>query len=217
MMKHVWTPWRSRWEEALAACAHVGSQETRLDVGLPASPSDLAPIEAVLGLTIPESFRDVLLRYASHIDFFWFFAKEVESPFAGIFRGTCEWDLAALPYLEQNRRDWIETCFPDPEEPFGSVWHNKLAFAEVGNGDVLAIDLLAKGNPVVYVSHDNPEIHGWRLGNNFADFIDRWTQLGCVGAEDWQLRHFLPSPTSGLDSTGASAQIWRRWFGISGR
>ena len=67
---------------------------------------------------------------------------------------------------------------------------------------------------MVYLSHDDGEGHGFRLGDNFADFIDRWTLLGCPGAEDWQMLPFIHSSTSGIDPWCENARRWRQCSGL---
>ncbi len=69
--------------------------------------------------------------------------------------------------------------------PYNVVWHGKLAFHDVPSGDQLAFDLNEPSNPVVYLSHDDGEGHGYRLGNDFIDFVERWSMVGCTGPEDW--------------------------------
>ena len=52
------------------------------------------------------------------------------------------------------------------------------------------------------------------LAKTFADFINRWTTLGCVGSEDWQMLPFLPTPFSGLEVNGENAVRWRQLFSL---
>ena len=116
--------------------------------------------------------------------------------------------------LARVYREWVET-FPNVEDPYDNVWHHKFAFADVPNGDQLAFDLkFMLDPPVVYLSHDDGEGHGYRLGNDFIDFMERWSLLGCPGNEDWQMMPFLPDATSGLDVYGENARMWREWFGL---
>src|SRR5262249_3181649 len=92
---------------------------------------------------------------------------------------------------------------------------DKLAILEVGTGDMLGIELGVPGaEPVVFLSHDGSEQHGYWLGRDFEDYIDRLTQLGCVGAEDWQWAPFVQDDRSGLHPEGPVAGRWRSWFGL---
>ena len=99
-------------------------------------------------------------------------------------------------------------------DSYDAVWHDVLGFHEVANGDLLAFDLTIPSHPVVYLSHDDGDGHGYQLGANFADFIDRLTRLGCIGSEDWQMMPFLASPTSLLGPDCENARLWRDIFGL---
>jgi hypothetical protein len=70
-------------------------------------------------------------------------------------------------------------------------------------------------SPIVYLSHDGGEGHGYRLANNFIEFIDRWSRLGFVGCEDWQWMPFTTGPENGLLPDGEAAQRFRAWLGLN--
>ena len=69
---------------------------------------------------------------------------------------------------------------------------------------------------VVYLSHEDGPCHGYRLGQDFEDYVDRLTALAFVGAEEWQLEPFLPNATDGLEVGGANTTAWRAWLGLEG-
>ena len=50
--------------------------------------------------------------------------------------------------------------------------------------------------------------HGQILGENFIDFMNKWTQLGCVGTEDWQFEPFLFSKVPFLFNMDEYESIW---------
>ena len=117
---------------------------------------------------------------------------------------------------EETKRRWVEKCFADVTDAYNAVWHNKLGFSEVSNGDAIAFDLsILPDSPIVYLSHDDGAGHGYRLGNNFADYVERLSLLGCPGNEDWQVTPFLVNATSGLDAFGPTAVLWHEWFGLN--
>lgn len=62
--------------------------------------------------------------------------------FREFFCGTPHWSLKLLPQLEEVRKGWVENVFSNPGNEYDAVWHNKLAFSDVGNGDYLAFDIL---------------------------------------------------------------------------
>lgn len=87
---------------------------------------------------------------------------------------------------------------------------------EVGNGDFIAFDLkeYPQKAPIVYLSHDDGEGHGYVLGEDFIDFMDRWTNIGCPGLEDRQILPFVDSPTSGINPDGKNAMEWKKLIGL---
>ncbi len=211
-----WTAWPARWEAALDACGKLGGETPQLVIKPPATNEELERVEAELGMRLPESFRTVLSEFSSTVELRWHL-PDVWPPgdLRQIFSGECRWDLSELPELEENRRGWIDVVFPNIDDPYDRVWHNKLTFLAVANGDMLALDLSAAPEcPVIYLSHECDEAHGYILGDNFIDFIDRWSLLGCPGSEDWQLTPFISSPTSGIDPNCENARKWREWFGL---
>ncbi|WP_028777253.1 SMI1/KNR4 family protein [Shimazuella kribbensis] len=92
---------------------------------------------------------------------------------------------------------------------YRSSLHNKLKFMSVDNGDVIAFDLTATGEPpVVYWDHETEEVT--YLAPTFHDFIDHITRLKCIGNELCQYAPFLTD--EGLDTDGEVGDKWRNWF-----
>lgn len=212
----IWSTWEKRWRSALAACERLGGSEGELTIGLPAQEHEVIAVEEELQIRLPSSFRQVLTQFSAEVNFRWFLPQiKLPEPLREIFSGECYWSLPRLAEIEAGRKEWVKACFPDPDDEYERVWHNKLAFAEVSNGDMLALDLSLAEAPVVYLSHDGGEGHGYRLGADFADYINRSTLLGCPGAEDWQMLPFLASPIALLDPYGSNAELWRGIFGLS--
>ncbi len=207
--------WRRRLEAAVAAAAAMGGKRCELIVEPPASESRIREIEVQLGLPLPPSFRRVLREFSAHFEISWFLpeAIEVPQPFQ-IFCGTLSWSLPNLVAIQAGMKGWIERVFPNPDDPYDRIWHGKLGFHEVGNGDYLALDISLADGAVTYLSHDAGQGHGYVLGSNFIDTIERLSLLGCVGAEDWQWLPFTSSPTGGLEPNGKQANRWREWFGL---
>jgi hypothetical protein len=214
----LWNEWTDRWIAAIEACKQLGGDNYKLEIQSPASPSEIELVENKIGLRLPESLREVIGKFSKSVEFRWFTPDgfDFPAPFRDIFCGTCHWGLDLLEPFEQNRKEWVRVCFPNPEDSYDRVWHNKLPFLEVGNADLLAIDMNAENDgPVVYLSHDDGEGHGYLLGANFIDFIDRWTRLGCPGAEDWQMLPFISSPDSFIDPDCDNAKEWRKLFNLN--
>lgn len=170
-----------------------------------------------MGLALPTSFRTVLTEFSAGVDVRWFLPENVRPPvpLRAIFAGSVSWSLAGLFEAEENRKSWL-SVFTNLSDPYDRIWHDKLAFCEVPNGDCIAFDLsLMLDPPVVYLSHEDGEGHGYWLGENFIDYVERLSNLGCVGNENWQMMPFLANPTSGLNPNGEKARQWRKWFGLS--
>jgi SMI1 / KNR4 family (SUKH-1) len=204
------------WRATLAACKRVGGEVSQLVIVQPATEHEVASVEAQLGMRLPESFRDVLLQFSARVEFWWSLPDDAEPPIESVFSGGCCWDLAALPEIEQRRRGLVEGRFSNADDPYSKVWHDKLAFFDVENGDQLAFDLHGGvRQPITYLSYEGGEGHSYLLGHDFADFVDRWTLLGCPGPEDWQVLSFLSSPTSALDPHSQEATQWRQWLGLT--
>lgn len=97
----------------------------------------------------------------------------------------------------------------DPDNDYDRVWHNKLGFMTVANGDIIAFDLDDPGDDkkVVYLSHDDGEGHGHTLGDSFLAYFSNLLLIGGCGNEDWQMIPFLGP--SGLDPDCGNAKTYR--------
>lgn len=225
-MPQPYDTWNSGWERLHAACTTLGlrgrweegrDQKPEFRVAPPATPSDVERVEGSLGHALPSALREVVLKYSAAVSVLWQIPDGMDAPeeFNQIFAGECRWDLHALPALVAEHKDWIANCFSNPEDDYHRVWHAKLPILQVGNGDMIAIDPQEPGEPVVYLSHDDGEGHGYRLGDNFIDYVERLIRLGCPGAEDWQWLVFVDGPSSGLLVDSPAAARWRQWLGTA--
>jgi hypothetical protein len=189
----------------------LGGEVQELVVEDPATDEEVASVEAKVGTAFPREFRDALTGMSGRLLFSWRLPREVRLP-AGleeIFAGQLEWGLDLIPQLEDRKRPWVTESFSNPDDPYDRVWHDKLAFQAVPNGDYLALDLSQEGwGRVVCLSHDDGEGHGYVLGRDFLDFLNRWVPLGCPGPEDWQWLPFTKSKDSGIDPECVNAKRW---------
>jgi hypothetical protein len=157
----------------------------------------------------------VLLEYSAATQIEWALPEGtvMPEPFQQIWSGECRWDLASLPELLETYRRWLK-IFPNPDDFWDGPWQNKFPVLAIANGDMLAIDL-GEQQAVVYLSHEGDDsVHGYWLGRDFEDYVDRLSLLGCVGSEDWQLKPFVSGPRSLLETDGTNAQHWREWLGL---
>ena len=129
--------------------------------------------------------------------------------------GTCHWDLGRLGELDTIRQEWART-FSDPKRGFDQVWQRQVvAIQQDGYGNLLALDASPDGGgAVVYLSHDDDDAHGYCLGRDFLDFMDRWSQVGCAGPHVRGWLPFTTGPLSLIDPNCQNARTWRKWFGL---
>ena len=220
--------WPMRWDALRSACqrrnatgrwAKGRKDPPRFHINPPATPADVAAIENSLGQSIPGSLRNVLVHYSSAVCIEWEFANEARATMPNVFRqiwaGECRWDLNAIMPLHATYKEWL-TVFTDPNDKYDGPWQNKFPVLEIGNGDMIAVDISRENEqPVVYLSHEGDDtVHGFWLGHDYEDYIDRLSLLGCVGAEDWQLAPFVSGPRTCLETDGDNAKLWRDWFGL---
>ncbi len=179
----------------------------------PAQYDDVYDIEQQLNYMIPAEFKNVLLTLCSHCEFKWFLPRDFILPYdlKEIFRGELHWGMDLIIDFNLDKDEWISEVFQDPDNEYDKVWHNKFVFQEVGNGDYISIDLSPDTyGKIIYLSHDDGEGHGYVMANSFSELLANWTQLGCVGGEDWQWLPFCENKTSGIDPNCSKALVWRQ-------
>ncbi|MGY6501914.1 MAG: SMI1/KNR4 family protein [Acidimicrobiales bacterium] len=185
------------------------------EVAPPATHEQVDAVESALGVVLPESFRSALTTLSAAVSWSWWASGPFPEPFDDIFSGNLHWSIDTLVARDEQRRQWIETVFPDPDSYWDASWRDKVAFQAVGNGDLLAIDLdPARSGAVVYLSHELGEGHGYVLADSLVDLVDRWVPLGCPGAEDWQWLPFVPWDEGPIDPTCPAARRWVDMLGL---
>lgn len=124
--------------------------------------------------------------------------------------------LSGIIDAQDSIENWVNECFSNPEDDYDKIWHNKLGLMCIGNGDVIALDLLSdKDEPnVVYLSHDDAEEHGWILGLNFESYIMNYVGIGCSGLESWGTAPFITDPKIGIDMMCDNAIAFRQLLGL---
>ncbi|MEI5906969.1 SMI1/KNR4 family protein [Bacillus spongiae] len=204
---------KQRIETIVKRINEIGGKITDLVIEKPATLQQIEECERLLGLSLPKSFKKVLLEFSSGFNFCWFFPEnyKLQEEFSGIFSGKLHCGLGLIKQVDDEKNSWVDKVFLNPNDEYDKVWHNKLAFYEVGNGDYIAFDLVENDNDasVMYLSHDDGEGHGYKLGENFVDFLEKWSRIGFVGGEDWQWLPFTLNQTSGLLPESNSANHFR--------
>lgn len=192
----------------LASIKDIGGDARDLRIDPPASEEEVCRVEKELGVSIPPELRRMMLLVSSHLEFKWFLPDSFELPqeLRQIFCGEIHWGLDLTANFLEGYQGWIKEVFPNKEDPYDAVWHNKFPFQEVGNGDYLSI---APDGKVVYLSHDDGEGHGYIMADSFMDLIERWVPLGCPGGEDWQWLPFTHEMTTPIDPRCDNALKWK--------
>lgn len=199
-----------------AALARGGEYET-IAIDPPLSERELVAIEADLGRPIPQSLRELARNYSAGFRVNWSIDSSERLPEFLSESASClvEFSVADLPNLDERRKRWVESVFPDASDEHAAPWHHAMPFIHSPNGDLIAFDLRIGGNdpPVSYLNHEGhyPQSgHGRQLGTNFGDFMDRWSRLGCIGPESWTWIPFCTTPDGPLDPDSEAARTWRR-------
>jgi len=205
----------ANWKTFADAVKAIGGDVQAFTIEEAATEKEVAAIEEKLGFPLPKSLKEVLLSFSRKVEYRWFFPDEFELELSEIFSGDRHWSLEWLHDFNESKNGWVEECFPNKEDPYDVVWHNKLAFHEVGNGDYLAIDMSSpEAEPVVYLSHDDGDGHGVELAKNFRDFVFESSLIGCVGGEDWQQMPFIKRGNKHINVNCANAIKLREVLGI---
>lgn len=197
----------------LSKIENLGGDARTIRIDSPASEDQILSVEKEIGLSIPKELRNVIRNYSSHFEYSWFLDDSFALPdeLNGIFCGDLHWGLDLLPSFLENYKGWVEDVFPNPDDSYDQIWHNKFPFMEVGNGDLLAFN---EQEQIIYLSHDDGEGHGYVLANSFNDLLDNWSKLGCPGAEDWQWIPFTNEMKTPIDPDCENAIKWKSLIGI---
>ena len=199
----------------------LGGEVEPLTIEKPATEEEIKAVEAKLGYTLPPHFREVLLENTAHLEFGWDIddiidEEDISLPdkLAEIFRGKLLFGLDLLLDYEGDRQDWEGEVYPNSDKEYDRVWHNKMSFFQVGNGDYIAIELEPENyGKVVYLSHDGSENHGLYIADNFKEFLMNYAAVGCTGGEDWQWEPFY-SKGKGIDPSSENALAWCKLLNI---
>jgi cell wall assembly regulator SMI1 len=205
------------FEKYLLQIDKIGGDSRQLIFEKPATLKEIEEIESKLTYKIPSDFKDNLLNLSSHCEFKWFLPDDFTLPdqLSQIFCGEIHWSLDLIIEFNKSKDEWINQAFPNIEDEYDKVWHNKFVFQEVGNGDYISIDLSADNyGKIIYLSHDDGEGHGFFMANSFTELLTNWTKIGCVGGEDWQWLPFCKDKTSGIDPNCENAILWNETIGV---
>jgi len=192
--------------------------ETELVVEGPASIVEVEAVENRLKRKLPLQIREFFLKYSKKCEFSAWLPDDFELPdeLDEIFSATFLISLEEFEDVESERKDWIEECFTNEEDEYDAVWYHKLGFMHVPNGDIIAFDVKKSelNPPVVYLSHDDGEGHGYTLGKDFNTYFEQLLLVGACGNEDWQMLPFCLDAQSGIVSDCENAKKYRSLIGL---
>ncbi|MCI6733092.1 MAG: SMI1/KNR4 family protein [Lachnospiraceae bacterium] len=177
-------------------------------------------LEKELQVKLPGPVRSFFTDYTAGAEMRVFlpdeFCDKLPGEFEEIFSACFILSINEMKEAEISRRFWIETCFADEENEYDRVWYNKLGLMTVETGDIIALDIGAdpENPPVVYLSHDGGEAHGYVLGKDFESYILNLVKAGACGQEDWQMMPFMEDKESGIDPDCENAEAFRRIIGF---
>lgn len=177
-------------------------------------------LENELQVKLPEQIRSFFADYSAGAEMRVFlpdeFCDKLPCEFEEIFSACFIFSIDEMKEAEMRRRDWIESCFVNEENEYDSVWYNKLGLMTVENGDVIALDTGSNSEnpPVVYLSHDDGEGHGYVLGKDFESYIMNLVKTGACGQEDWQMLPFIADKEGGIDPDCDNAIEFRKIIGF---
>ncbi len=205
---------KSHCDRIRASVAKLGGETSELQLGAPASRTSVEATEKAIGVPLPADFSNFLMSGASSVEFSWQLPEEYSLPAAigEVHWGGLSVDLDRILEHEKHRKSWVKECFPNRDDPYDAVWHDKIAFHDVPNGDYLAFD---RDGRVVYLSHDDGEGHGATMAPSFASLLRAWIPLGCPGPEDWLWLAFVGDEARGIDERCANSRLWLETLGTA--
>ncbi len=226
---------KKRLDLFLEKIEDLGGETDPLTIEKPATEDEIKAVEAKLGYTLPPHLREVLLDNTAHLEFYWSIYTDEDEDYendededyedeengvflpdelAEISSGELLFGLDLLLGYEESRKGWEEDVYPDYNNEYDRVWHNKMAFHQVGNGDYIAIELEPENyGKVVYLSHDGSENHGLYIADNFKEFLMNYAAVGCTGGDDWQWELFY-TKGKGIDPSSENALAWCKLLNI---
>ncbi len=105
------------------------------------------------------------MQYGGGRGYIWDF-DELENAYSGY---TC---------LIENLEEIDLEIYKELKEDYEKIkhfWCTKIPFLSILNGDLIAFGKKEKGYPVFYLSHETYEFNIFKLGDNFIDFMNKWT------------------------------------------
>ncbi len=203
--------WNQRLKLSLKCLREQGAEVEAAFIAGEPRPDLLSEAEAQLRRPLPAVLSAIVSRQVA-LRGSWRLGEDLvrrlPAKTKGVEWGGIDLSVREMVAAEQSRRAWQEECFPNPNDAYDRVWHDKFAFLTVRNGDCIALVEDGDNSPVYYLSHDDGEGHGVLLAPSVFSFFDQLSQLAFAGPEDWLLLPFVES-TLGLNAQSQTARDWR--------
>ena len=120
MTEFNWDSFIKELEKFQKGIENIGGHSRETIIEAPAKEEEILEVEKKLGYTLPKDFRDILLNYSSHFEYFWSTYRDeeeeqIEFPekFCSIFAGDLHWGLKFLLDFEESRQGWVDISYPD--------------------------------------------------------------------------------------------------------
>ncbi|OWR30060.1 hypothetical protein CDO73_13390 [Saccharibacillus sp. O23] len=158
----------------------------------------IAELEARLDVSLPDDLKALIALGYVQADMRWSLPDGILLPFDDVFEGDLGWNLAEAEFPMFFDEDGEET-----------EQRHYLSFHMARNGDLLLLDLEhPSGTAVVSWSHEEDEFR--LLAPSLAEFLDRITKLGMIGAHAESYVPFLSE--EGLEPDGENGRLWQAWL-----
>lgn len=182
--------------------AEVDEQE----IAPPATEPEVLKLEQAIGTALPPIFRNFLLTETAGIAVGWTLEDNALLELSGeresIYAGELSFHLRDFLNLTPQFRPGYDPRDYDCEYRPGHL----LALADTPNGDQFAVILSGPdADTVIYLSHDIDDIHRYRVGENFASFLQHYARLGFAGPEYWIWEQFTSKRTTPINSSSPLA------------
>lgn len=175
-----------------------------LVISTPATELEIQEKEKELGINLPPSLRYFFLKITKDISFL---SAIYNSPnYRKLPNNLKIWGGCA--YLSLKNLSMEEVVVPSNpnDEWYRERWQNKLEIINIGNGDVIALNLIDQ--KILYIDHESNDNDFIELADNFATFFDNWLDIGLTSLEMYNLKSFLIDGR--LDSKSNTATLWRK-------
>jgi hypothetical protein len=155
-------------------------------------------IESALGFALPRTLR-VFFREGSgacNCRYVWTPGTTARPVLQSIldnddlYGGPYLWEAEYLnenfAFCQEHAEDWNDEGDEGSEK---RLWLKSLPFAQIQNGDYLAVSLTDGGDDpaVIYLAHDDAS---QVIAPSFTQFLAQWERLCYIGPESWLLNNF---------------------------